>query len=237
MKSLRWRVLTLATAVFMCLLSLYTQEIPAEAKLSNKSARALEILRGSKRERIERDKAREEELFRNSATVVRVMNKSTDSEIRGHLVQVVEKQLANLGFRVKDHLITKAVVEKKNFNGFKSTKGLNQLGHYLKTNHLIFLTVEKCLISTFADELYDHVQTGHITLPHREFIELQVRMSVFDVHKNEVRYSRRDRQFIPLKDGPGCPDLQEAFHFALHDCVNNLLIEMRPQYSLVKAHQ
>lgn len=216
----------------LTMLVLYTEK--AEAKISNKSAKAIEILRMSKKERKARDEARKTQDFRSRATIIRVLNKSTDSDIDSHLVPVVENQLRALGFRVKDYRITKAIVEKKSFKGFNSSEGLKILGEYLKTNVLVFLTVDKCLVSTFADELHEHISSGHISIPDREFVEIQVKMSIFDVVKKEVVFTHSDRQFIPLKSVPGCPELQEVFHTALHNCVSNLLITMRPQHFVKK---
>jgi hypothetical protein len=202
----------------------------AEAKISNKTAEAIEILRMSKEERIARDEARKEQSFRSTATIVRVLNNSTDGDINEHLVPVVENQLEALGFKVKEYPVTRAIVEKRNFKGFNSTKGLKVLGDYLNANVLVFLTVDKCIVSTFADEMHEHISSGHISIPAREFVELQIKMSIFDVMKEEVIFTHSDRQFIPLMNVPGCPELQEVFQTALYNCVSNLLITMRPRH-------
>ncbi len=200
----------------------------AQAKISNKSAKAIEILRLSKEERIARDEARKSQLFQEKATIIRVINNTPDGDIDQHLIPVVENQLKKLGFRIKQYAITKAIVEKKQFKGFNSTEGLEVLGKYLNTNILVFLTIDKCIVSTFADELHDHISSGHLSIPDKEFVEIQLKMSIFDVTAQKVLFTHSDRQFIPLTKNSQCIELQNVFNRALYDCVSNLLITMRP---------
>jgi len=201
-------------------------------KISDKSAKAIAILRASKEERKARDIARKVKELRKKATIVRVRNLTTDNDITSHVVNIVEGQLNSLGFKVKPWPVTKAIVKGKKFTGFNSSEGLKVLGDYLDTNVLIFLTIEKCIVSTFAEELHEHVSSGNISIPANEFVEIQIKMSVFNVEDKKVAFSYKDRQFIPIITTTNNPKLQEVFHSALHQCINNLFITMQPVHSI-----
>jgi len=191
------------------------------------TARALATVRASRAERERRDAARDELALRRTAAVVRLRNDTADLDIPARLACAVETYLRDRGLTVKDHRAVAPIITQRGFNRWQSSAGLRWLGGELQANLLVFLCIETCLVTSFADEYRKVAATGNISFPDDEFVELQVRASVFDVADGRLLFTHRDRQFNPYCSGNSGLVRQEAFESALGACVNNLFGPLR----------
>lgn len=187
-------------------------------------AAALERVRALKRERQARDQARDEVKRGRTAAIVRIENETTDDELPARAAAIIEAELRQRGMFVKDHRAVLPVIEKRGFKGFRSSRALRLLADHLGTNLLLFMTIERVLVSTFTDEYRELAASGSLSLPGEEFVELQIRLGAFDAARSEVLFSRRDRQFLVFGSG-GDPGVRQAsFDESLTTCLHNLLL-------------
>ena len=211
-------------AILLVLLSANT----AWAARTLGSARALATLRASKIERERSDSARQETGFRKTATIVRLRNKTGDADISSRIAAVTENCLRIKGFKIKDYRAVHPIIKKRKFSRFRSSSALRLLGReHLKANLLVFLTIEKCIVTTFNEEYHELKSHGNINVPDEEFIELQVKASVFDVAHGDVIFSRRDRQFVTFTSGNSGLLRQSVFEKTVKLCVANLFGELQ----------
>ena len=192
------------------------------------AARALATIRASRTEREQRDEARKEHKFRKTAAIIRLRNQTGDADMPPRLACYIENYLRSKGFKVKDHRAIEPIIKKRKFNRFRSSSALRLLGRrHLQANLLVFVTIEKCVVSTFDEEYHELKSHGNISLPEDEFVELQIKASIFDVAAGNVIFTRRDRQFVPFSSGNSGLLRQSVFEGAVKICVANLFGELQ----------
>ena len=224
----KWKLLIqhfLPIALFLSLAVICSSE--AIARRPKGSALALAKLRASKKTRRLRDKTRAKNKFDRTASIVRIRNQTWDPEISHRLALLVQEKLEDMGLRVKDYRAVRAIIEGRDFTHFRSSSALKRLGkRHLSANLLVFLTVEKCIVSSFRDEYRSLLSSGQIRLPEKEFVELQIKASLFDAGQGKLRFSRRDRQFVAFSSGNSGRIRQQVFERCISQCVSNLFCNL-----------
>jgi len=197
-----------------------------EGSISRGVEKARRVIRATKAERNLRDAARTKGRLNRTLALIRVSNKTGDYEASHRIARAIEEMAQQKGLFVKDHRAVKQIVEKRGFTGFRSSRALSLLADYLQAHLLGFVTIERCVVSSFVDEYRAIMPTGEINLPDDEFVEIQVRLSLFDAQDGSVRFTRTDRQYITFFSAGSGLKRQQAFDEAVQSCAANLLFDM-----------